>query len=249
MFLSRHKVPWALSVLLGLLVTANGQIDDTFKNLQVYPEDIEREELIDTMREFTRSLGVRCTHCHVGGADGQFSSMIFEADDLETKQVARVMIRMARQINATLKSQTGRDPADLTTVTCFTCHHANTTPERLRDILSNEYDSGGADAVLGLYGDLRRQYYGRAVYDFSNSLLIDLAGAIAEQHGDTPGAIALLKANLKLYPKSHFTHYTLGQLLANAGDSRAAIRSLRKAVRLNPENNRYKNALKAVQEG
>lgn len=249
MFFSRRKLTWAFSVLLGLLVTAHGQNDEPFKNLQVHPEDIDRGELFDIMGEFGRALGVRCGHCHVGGADGRFSSMVYESDNLETKQIARVMIRMTRQINATLKSQTGRAPEDLTTVTCFTCHHANTYPERLKDILSNEYDSGGADAVLGLYADLRKEYYGRAVYDFSNSLLIDLARTIANQHEDTDGAVALLKANLKLYPKSHFTHYILGQLFADDGNRRAAGRSLRKAVKLNPESNRYKNALKAVREG
>ena len=41
----------------------------------------------------------------------------------------------------------------------------------------------------------------------------------------------------------------MGQILANDGDRPAAGRILRKAVRLDPENNRYKNALKAVQEG
>jgi hypothetical protein len=36
-----------------------------YKNLQVLPHDIPREQLIEIMRAFARSLGVRCNHCHV----------------------------------------------------------------------------------------------------------------------------------------------------------------------------------------
>ena len=74
MSLSRHKLLWALSVRLGRLVTVNGPLGNTVQNLQLYPTDIERKELIDMLREFTRALGVRCTHCHVGGADGRCSA-------------------------------------------------------------------------------------------------------------------------------------------------------------------------------
>ena len=36
------------------------------KNLQVFPKDIPRPQLIANMKLFSQSLGVRCTHCHVG---------------------------------------------------------------------------------------------------------------------------------------------------------------------------------------
>lgn len=36
-----------------------------FKNLQVLPRDITRDQLLAVMRGFTRSLGVRCNYCHV----------------------------------------------------------------------------------------------------------------------------------------------------------------------------------------
>src|SRR5690606_19003386 len=45
-----------------------GRADTTrHANLQVFPEDIEHEQLMAAMRAFRRALGVRCTHCHVRG--------------------------------------------------------------------------------------------------------------------------------------------------------------------------------------
>lgn len=70
-----------------------------FQNLQVLPEDIPRQELIDTMKGFTRALGVRCNHCHVGEGD-DFSQYDFPSDAKHEKRAARVMIEMVRAINS-----------------------------------------------------------------------------------------------------------------------------------------------------
>lgn len=69
-----------------------------FENLQVLPEDIPRQELIDTMKGFTRALGVRCSHCHVGEGD-DLSTYDFPSDAKGEKRAARVMIEMVRAIN------------------------------------------------------------------------------------------------------------------------------------------------------
>jgi hypothetical protein len=69
-----------------------------FQNLQVLPEDIPRQELIDTMKGFTRALGVRCSHCHVGEGD-DLSTYDFPADAKHEKRAARVMIEMVQAIN------------------------------------------------------------------------------------------------------------------------------------------------------
>src|SRR5688572_6935105 len=70
-----------------------------FKNLQVFPKDIPRDQLIAAMRGFTRSLGVRCNHCHVVTATEPEEKLDFPADTKEEKRVARVMLRMVQQIN------------------------------------------------------------------------------------------------------------------------------------------------------
>jgi hypothetical protein len=69
-----------------------------FENLQVLPKDIPRQELIDTMKGFTRALGVRCNHCHVGEGD-DLRTYDFPSDAKGEKRAARVMIEMVRAIN------------------------------------------------------------------------------------------------------------------------------------------------------
>ena len=56
-----YGVTTALALLLG---TAPGaaQIPDEFTNLKLLPKDIEKRQLIGTMRDWAGGLGVRCNH-------------------------------------------------------------------------------------------------------------------------------------------------------------------------------------------
>ena len=93
------------------------------QNLQVLPQDIPRPELIALMRTFTRSLGVKCDHCHEAiGEELNFSS-----DAKEAKQVARVMIRMTQSLNNDHLSKVSPRTDD-NRVTCYTCHRGSTEP-------------------------------------------------------------------------------------------------------------------------
>src|SRR3979411_822666 len=83
-------------------------------NLQVYPKDIPRPQLIATMQGFVQALGVQasggCGYCHVGTAP-QFD---FAADTNPKKNVARKMILMSRDISAKLPEVTGKPAAEIT---------------------------------------------------------------------------------------------------------------------------------------
>ena len=87
--------------------------EQVFKNIQVL-KGMPAPELMNAMRSFTRSLGVKCEFCHVMGA--------FEKDDKPEKQTARKMILMAHQINADNFNGHMR-------VTCWTCHRGSSEPE------------------------------------------------------------------------------------------------------------------------
>jgi photosynthetic reaction center cytochrome c subunit len=114
-----------------------------YKNLKVLPHDITRDQLLAVMRTFTRSLGVRCNHCHVVTATEPKEVLDFPADTKEEKRVARVMIQMTQQINkewlARVEQAEGHAaesaaaPAPATSadmrVGCWTCHRGKSEPD------------------------------------------------------------------------------------------------------------------------
>lgn len=82
------------------------------KNLKILTGD-SPEQLRNTMRAFAAALGQRCTFCHV---EGNFAS-----DDNPKKETARMMLTMAREINA-------KFPDGKRHVTCYTCHRGSEMP-------------------------------------------------------------------------------------------------------------------------
>ena len=96
-----------------------------FKNLQVLPKEIARSQLMATMKLFAQSLGVRCTHCHVGEEGKPLSTFDFASDAKPTKLTARKMLAMVHRIN---QQDFGVTDFAQVKVTCFTCHRGSTKP-------------------------------------------------------------------------------------------------------------------------
>ena len=128
----------ALLVALALVIgcssskpAAKPAAQSQYKNLQVISRDVPREELIKTMRGFTRGLGVRCDFCHVQTAAEPKPEFDFPSDAKEEKRIARRMIQMAAQINGSwlppIASQDDDEPP--VRVSCWTSHRGKTTPE------------------------------------------------------------------------------------------------------------------------
>jgi Photosynthetic reaction centre cytochrome C subunit len=114
-----------------------------FRNVQVLPRDLTREQLIAVMRSFNRALGVRCNHCHVVTATTPKEELDFPSDAKEEKRVARVMIQMTQQINTAWlerveQAEGHHEAAEATAavapaqwrVHCWTCHRGHTEPEQ-----------------------------------------------------------------------------------------------------------------------
>lgn len=89
------------------------------QNLQVFPKDISRQDLLLNMRLFTQALGVQCDHCHVGRE--------FAKDEKPAKNVARAMLRMVLDLkeNSDKYLPDGRAAK----VACWTCHRGSLTFE------------------------------------------------------------------------------------------------------------------------
>jgi tetratricopeptide (TPR) repeat protein len=205
----RHLVlirPAAVVVTLVLLPASAALAQwppDSFVNLKVLPTDIPQRELVDLMASFTRALGVRCTHCHVGTEGQPLSAYDFPADDKLAKRQARAMLEMVRGINNQYLSKLGQRADPPVKVECITCHRGTTQPRLLQDVLLQEYTAGGLTAVLASYRSLRNRYYGRFTYDFSEVPLADVAGRMWERdHHDD--AVQLHAFNIEMNPSSVF---------------------------------------------
>lgn len=115
--------------------TPSSAAQSEFKNLQVLPKDITRDQLLATMRGFTRGLGVRCNFCHVVTATEPKEQLDFASDAKKEKHAARVMIQMVSQINGTYMPRTlaalHETPAagENVRVSCWTCHRGKAEPE------------------------------------------------------------------------------------------------------------------------
>jgi hypothetical protein len=81
------------------------------KNLKILPADVN---IVQVMGTFRAALGVQCTFCHVQGN--------FASDDNPKKSMARNMLRIAADINASFAD--GKQH-----VTCYTCHRGEATPK------------------------------------------------------------------------------------------------------------------------
>lgn len=102
--------------------------DDKPTNLKVLPKDISEDQLDDVMKNFCKSLGVKCGHCHVshqvpGREKPKFD---FASDDKEEKELARDMMKMTASINEEYIAKMGDHK--LEHITCVTCHNGNEKP-------------------------------------------------------------------------------------------------------------------------
>ena len=96
-----------------------------YKNVQVLSKDITQAQLMQNMKFFAQSLGVRCVHCHVGEEGKPLSTFDFASDAKPAKQTARAMLRMVHRINS---EDFGVKDFSNVKVTCYTCHRGALKP-------------------------------------------------------------------------------------------------------------------------
>lgn len=206
-------------------------------NLKVLPADTSTRQLVAVMRSFSRALGVRCVHCHVGEDGADLSSVDFASDERPAKRKARVMMRMVRAINEQYLAELDRIGADGTQrleVNCATCHHGQPRPLTLQQVLLQAHAEGGLPELFATYERLRQRYYGSWTYDFGEDTLVSVAGRLAAT-GAFDDALAVLQRNLELFPGSVTTLATQGQVHERAGDPEAARAAYRACLEANPQ--------------
>ncbi len=204
------------------------------ENLQVLPEDITVSQLIGVMRGITGGLGVRCTYCHVGEEGQPLSTYDFPADDKETKEKARVMMRMVNHINGEHLADLPGDPADRLTVRCATCHRGQPRPLTLAEALTEVLDEQGIDSAVARYRTLRERFYGRDTYNFGEFSLNGLGYQLLRS-GRNEDAVAIFRLNAEMNPESANVYDSLGDGLKATGMPQAALRAYQAAFELNPQ--------------
>jgi hypothetical protein len=201
-------------------------------NLQFFPKDTPRERVLAVMQQFTVSLGVQCNYCHVQDR---------AADELRTKGVARQMLALVRDLSQKLPQAVGK-PADQTTaVNCTTCHRGVPIPKALSDILTATEKEKGIDAAIAQYWDLRKQFFGRAAYDFGDGTIVTTAQGLTNDKPEE--ALKLLEINTQFFPGSSRTFVAMSQAHLKLNKKDEAIKDLEKAAALDPQNGALKRQL------
>jgi hypothetical protein len=228
----------SMKTVLALCATVavlplNAQIPATFKNLQV-PKDIPRAELVMAMRTFAGSLGVRCTHCHVG--PDNLVGMDFATDEKPSKRAARVMMQMVNTMNADFMSKVPPREGARMKISCLTCHRAQTRPPQpLDEILYETALAQGVPAAIKQFREYRDQFRDSGLYDFRDRTLGVLATRLLDNKKPKE-ALAAFQAAIDEFPKSVNALISAGQLAATLGERTAAEGYFRRVLEIDPQN-------------
>jgi tetratricopeptide (TPR) repeat protein len=239
-----------MGVGLGLLALALSAVPmeaqqfrwpERAENLQSLPEDFPASRLRAVMTGFTRALGVRCSHCHVGPPGASLAEMDFPSDDNPNKRTARVMLDMLGSVNDYLDQIEPTGP-ERVNMWCTTCHNGKPRPMTLAEALTEAYNEGGSDAALERFDALRDRYFARGAYDFSADGVGRIAIAAAENDRAEFGT-ALAERNLGHWPDAAASHVGMAQVLLAQGDTEGAIRHLEHALERDPDNRQIQRQL------
>ncbi len=214
------------------------------ENLQVLPSDWPGSRLSPVMRGFSRALGVRCSHCHVGEEGQPLSTFDFASDDNPNKERAREMLRMLGSVNDHLdKIEPSGDKA--VNMWCHTCHRGRPRPMTLAEELGESFRTNGIETALVTYDDLKERFYGRGAYDFGEGALNEFGYEVLEK--DAVEAIKVFEMNAEAFPESANVWDSLGEAYMKAGDNEKAITYYKKSLELNPRNDNAREMLQKLE--
>jgi hypothetical protein len=227
------------------------------QNLKVLAPDIPQQQLLQTMQGFAQALGVQCAYCHAAapapeggrGAGGRgrgpaAAAVDFASDEKPAKRAAREMMLVVRDLNARVPTAVSKTADATTRVECVTCHRGVAIPKPLADVLAQTTAAKGTPAAIAQYRELRKQYFGAQAYDFGEASLV----AIAQRAATPADAVAWLQLNLDYFPFSSRTYAALAQAQQRQSDRDGALRSLTRAVALDPQNGQIKRQLDQLKD-
>src|SRR4051812_43983970 len=230
-----------LCAFFVLAVSSVAQVPEKFTNLQYFPKDISKKDLVSTMRGFSFSLGVRCEFCHLQTADKKTD---FASDTKEEKRTARAMLRMVDGINKDYMAKLGK--TSVVQVQCVTCHRAISRPVPINALLAGTIEKKDIDSAIAEYKDLRKKYYGGASYDFTETPLNQLAESLMAKDKNKE-AVAIMEMNVELNgPPSNWANNVLAMSHRANGETEKAKADFQKIVAAQPDNKWAKEQLEEL---
>ncbi|HTW64758.1 MAG TPA: photosynthetic reaction center cytochrome c subunit family protein [Bryobacteraceae bacterium] len=190
------------------------------------------------MEQVASALGVQCHYCH--------SAPRGSGEKEPKKDIALAMMAMTRDLNAKIQQATGKPPDETARVECVTCHRGVAIPQPLSAIILRTVAQKGGAAAVEQYRDLRKQFFSRDTYDFSEDALLAMVQRVVEGRPDD--AIALLRMNLEFNPQSAKTYALIGFAYTRKLDDASAIANLQKSLELDPTNAVVRGRLEQLQE-
>ena len=196
------------------------------------------------MTGFSRRLGVRCVHCHVGKEGQPLSSFDFVSDDNPNKDRAREMLRMLGSVNEHLENI---DPSGVERVNmwCGTCHRGRPRPMTLVEEMSEIHQKDGIDAAIAHYRDLKERFYGRGAYDFGGGEL-NRFGYHLLGEGQHAAAVAVFRLAVEETPSSANAYDSLAEGYLESGENELAAIFYRKSLELDPDNDKALGKLREL---
>lgn len=246
-----RSILFALTTAAGLSAPSSarsqGQWDwpEKAENLLVLPKDTSAKQLRATMIGFVRSLGVRCSYCHVGEEGKPLSEFDFPSDDNHKKDVAREMLRMLTSIDKHLDEIRNENDSTAVNMRCYTCHRGRPVPRSLAEELNLTYLERGVDSAMVAYATLKGEFYGQGAYNFGEESLAEFGFQLLDK-GDQNAAIAFLLLNVKEFPESAAAHASLGRAYQMAGQKELAIEYYENSLAIDPDDPRTQAMLEKL---
>ena len=191
---------------------------------------------ISQMPAIAAALGVRCNYCH--------SARRGSGEPEPKKEIAFAMMKMTDELNARIRTATGKAAGSVTEIRCAYCHRGVAVPKPITDIVWQITRDEGVEAAIEKYRALRKQYYGRSTYDFGEDPLAIMAQQLASFRPDD--AIALVKLNMEFYPQSINSLLAMSYAQSRKRDDDAAIATLEKALEIEPDNGSIRGRLEQL---
>jgi hypothetical protein len=237
-------------ILTAFLIGGAGSTQQPWRgqNLEYFPKEIPRPELLQQMREFSFALGVRCQHCHTGGDGVSLEGVDFASDAKPAKLKARAMLRMVDQLNGPMLAAIPSRAEPRVEISCVTCHRGLPLPKTLQTTLFEIVERDGAAPAVARYRELRETSLTSGQYDFTEWEMNELARRLAEA-GNRRGAIAMLELNGEFHPKSPSIAFQLGELYLAEGDRVKALDHFRRTIALAPQHDGAKRRIAQIGGG